>query len=269
MGSILNYLITLMNQGLSAYDVEFNQLPQRYGVTQGTLSHRIKRLGLKTVKRGRKTYLTVTQLAKLDELAQFFKENPNNDINEFLRKSGESINQSFINEESVNYQNIEASSLNKTLDNNSMINNPPITKADFQLFQDEFAEFIEEHLETINKQLGDISKGVVNIKENTDYHSQLLEEGCNYTEELNDDYPEDNQLESEETISRLQGEILNLQAQVNNLIVEKENYRKYYEYWSRIMLDNPTQLDIRSLDRYTWMRVKLPFNQLISELPPR
>ncbi len=233
-----------MNQGLSAYDVEFNQLPQRYGVTQGTLSHRIKRLGLKTVKRGRKTYLTVNQLAKLDELDQFFKENPNNDINEFLRKSGESINQSFINEESVNYQIIEASSLNKTLDNSSMINNQSITKADFQLFQDEFAEFLEEHLETINKQLGDINENVINIKENTDYHSQLLEESGNYTEELNEDYSEDNQLVSEETIRKLHSERLDLQAQVDNLFAEKEKYRKYYEYWSRIFLDNPTQLDI-------------------------
>jgi len=69
-----------MNQALSAYDVEFNQLPERYGITQGTLSHRIKRLALKTVKRGRKTYLTVTQLARLDELAQFLRENPNSDI---------------------------------------------------------------------------------------------------------------------------------------------------------------------------------------------
>jgi hypothetical protein len=258
-----------MNQGLSAYDVEFNQLPQRYGVSQGTLSHRIKRLGLRTVKRGRKTYLTVNQLAKLDELAQFFKENPNNDINEFLRRSGESMNQSFDNEESIDCQIIEASSLNKRLNNNSMINKSSITKADFQVFQDEFAEFIEERFDRINEQLGNISKNVINIKENTDYHSQLLEESDDYTEELSDDYSEDNQLASEEITRRLQGEILNLQAQVNSLSAEKESYRKYYEYWSRILPDSPTPLDAKGFDGYAWIKVKLPFKQLISQLSLR
>lgn len=59
-------------------------LSKRYGISKATLTHRITKLGLKTIKRGRDCYLSPQQLELLDELDGFLHGNPGGKIDDFV-----------------------------------------------------------------------------------------------------------------------------------------------------------------------------------------
>jgi len=59
-------------------------LPKRYGICKSSLSDRISKLGLKTLRRGGKCYLLPEQLEVLDELDEFLKNDSSASIEDFL-----------------------------------------------------------------------------------------------------------------------------------------------------------------------------------------
>lgn len=79
----------------TGFTINYSDLLNRYGISQSTLSHRIKQLQLKTRRVGRNTYLTLNQLAQLDELDKFLKENPRSTIKEYLIYSTNSYRPTF------------------------------------------------------------------------------------------------------------------------------------------------------------------------------
>lgn len=64
--------------------VKFKDVQNLFNIKQPTLSYRIKALGLITVRKGRNTYLTYEQIALLDKLNTYLKDNPTNTIDDFL-----------------------------------------------------------------------------------------------------------------------------------------------------------------------------------------
>jgi DNA-binding Lrp family transcriptional regulator len=64
--------------------IEQSVLPKRYGISKSTLSHRISKLNIKTLKRGRTCYLDLEQLELLDKLDKFLKDNDGARIEDFL-----------------------------------------------------------------------------------------------------------------------------------------------------------------------------------------
>ena len=64
--------------------VKQSSLPARYGICNSTLTHRINKLKIKTLKRGRNGYLTLEQLELLDELDAFLHDHPGANIDDFL-----------------------------------------------------------------------------------------------------------------------------------------------------------------------------------------
>lgn len=70
-------------QDLSYY-ISFSDAQKRYEIKASALSYRVKALGLKTKRKGRNTFLTLTNISLLDDLDKFLEENPNKTIDEFL-----------------------------------------------------------------------------------------------------------------------------------------------------------------------------------------
>ena len=64
--------------------IEQSVLPQRYGLSKSTLSYRISKLGIKSYKRGRTSYLTSKQVELLDKLDKFCQTNNGARIDKFL-----------------------------------------------------------------------------------------------------------------------------------------------------------------------------------------
>jgi hypothetical protein len=64
--------------------VKQSSLPARYGICNSTLTHRINKLKIKTLKTGRNGYLTLDQLEVLDELDAFLHDHPGAKIDDFL-----------------------------------------------------------------------------------------------------------------------------------------------------------------------------------------
>jgi vacuolar-type H+-ATPase subunit I/STV1 len=69
-------------QDLSCY-ISFSDAQKRYEIKASALSYRVKALGLKTKRKGRNTFLTLTNISLLDDLDKFLEENPNKTIDEF------------------------------------------------------------------------------------------------------------------------------------------------------------------------------------------
>jgi hypothetical protein len=64
--------------------IEQSVLPKRYGISKSTLSYRISKLGIKTFKRGRTSYLTSKQVELLDKLDKFYQTNNGARIEKFI-----------------------------------------------------------------------------------------------------------------------------------------------------------------------------------------
>lgn len=76
------------------YTESFAVLAEKLGISKALLSHRAKKLGTTPLKRGRKGFFTLSQVAILIGLDNYLKENPNNSIDSFFVGSG-SINALF------------------------------------------------------------------------------------------------------------------------------------------------------------------------------
>jgi chromosome segregation ATPase len=76
-----------IDRSVGEHSIEQSKLPTRYGISKSTLSYRISKLGLKTYKEGRCSYLTNSQLQLLDELDSFLLESPSNTIDNFKKLS--------------------------------------------------------------------------------------------------------------------------------------------------------------------------------------
>jgi hypothetical protein len=72
-----------MNNNPDKY-IEQSLLPKRYGICNSTLTHRLSKLKIKTLKRGRNGYLTLEQLQLMDELDAFLHDHPASKIDDFL-----------------------------------------------------------------------------------------------------------------------------------------------------------------------------------------
>jgi hypothetical protein len=133
----------------SAYTISFNALVQRYGISQGTVSHRIKQLRLKTKRRGNKTFLTANQLAQLDELHRFLQENPGSTIKEFLIYSSNRLRPSLSDDsidDSISLKPLEQvpqSGQDQAL---------PQSSDDESLIIEEYRQLIEEQRRIISEQ---------------------------------------------------------------------------------------------------------------------
>ena len=102
-----------------SYYISFGEAQERYEIKQSALSYRIKALGIKTKRQGRKTLLTVNQLSILDDLHEFLKENNGRTIDEFLAlKQNQEIFDTVLNPEKVESLQTEL----KNSQNASLIN---------------------------------------------------------------------------------------------------------------------------------------------------
>ncbi len=102
-----------------SYYISFGEAQERYEIKQSALSYRIKALGIKTKRQGRKTLLTVNQLSILDDLHEFLKENNGRTIDEFLAlKQNQEIFDTVLNPEKVESLQTEI----KNSQNASLIN---------------------------------------------------------------------------------------------------------------------------------------------------
>ncbi len=64
--------------------VKQSSLPARYGICNSTLSHRISKLKIRTLKRGRNHYLTLEQLELMDDLDAYLHDQTGANIDNFL-----------------------------------------------------------------------------------------------------------------------------------------------------------------------------------------
>ncbi|MBW4548728.1 MAG: hypothetical protein KME25_30630 [Symplocastrum torsivum CPER-KK1] len=133
----------------TGFTVSFTALLERYGIAQSTLSHRIKQLRLKTKRSGRNVYLSLHQLAQLDDLHRFLQEHPRNTIREFLTLSGRSSTKI----ESID-RNIESSG--ESLTNHSyqddLSKESRGESSQEQQVLNQYAQLADEHRHIINEQ---------------------------------------------------------------------------------------------------------------------
>ena len=161
----------------TAYTISFNALIQRYGVSQGTVSHRIKQLRLKTKRRGNKTFLTVNQLAQLDELHRFLQENPGSTIKEFLIYSSNRFRPSLSSDDSIN-DSISVV-IPGELPQSSQDQALPQSSDDKGLIIEEYRRLIEEQRHIINEQrriINDYARKIDEHKLEKEDFSQKLDE---------------------------------------------------------------------------------------------
>jgi hypothetical protein len=139
----------MSSETATGFTVSFTALLERYGIAQSTLSHRIKQLRLKTKRHGRNVYLSLHQLAQLDDLHRFLQEHPRNTIREFLTLSG---NSSTKNESTD--RNIESSS--ESLTNHGykddLSKESRGESSQEQQVLNQYAQLADEHRRIINEQ---------------------------------------------------------------------------------------------------------------------
>ena len=138
----------------SAYTISFNALVQRYGISQGSVSHRIKQLRLKTKRRGNKTFLTVNQLAQLDELHRFLQENPGSTIKEFLIYSSNRFRPSLSSDDLINnsISVVIPEQLSQSSQDQALPQSSDDKSDDKSLIIEEYRRLIEEQRHIINEQ---------------------------------------------------------------------------------------------------------------------
>lgn len=110
-----------------SYNVPFAGLLERYSIKQSALSYRVKALKLKTQRRGRNTFLSINQLALLDDLHAFLKENPTQTIEGFLDSTNTTdsslISQDWTDESSMNHSSIsDMPVIHHSITNESLMN---------------------------------------------------------------------------------------------------------------------------------------------------
>jgi hypothetical protein len=112
------------SNGFTKRFIKQSGLSKRYGISKATLTHRITKLGLKTIKRGRDCYLIPQQLELLDELDGFLHDNPGGRIDDFVNphQSYQTLDEAYegirepLNHTVEHLIEIEADTLKRQLD---------------------------------------------------------------------------------------------------------------------------------------------------------
>ncbi len=200
--------------------VSFKGLLERYDVSQSNLSHRIKKLRLKTQKRGRNTYITVNQMHILDKLHKFLQENPSSTIDAFMASHHQSFIDSSTRRESIIYESMNHRTIDDSLMMHQSINDASMgarnqantKKSAHKLIQDSLQEQtneLEQQLENdqeVNKFLSDLVKTKEQIlKEKNQKIIELNRQLFHQREEIN---KLEKQLTDKEKIIRMERDFL-------------------------------------------------------------
>jgi hypothetical protein len=232
--------LNMNNLEPSAYTISFNALVQRYGVSQGTVSHRIKQLRLKTKRRGNKTFLTANQLAQLDELHRFLQENPGSTIKEFLIYSSNRFRPSLSSDDSIN-DSISVV-IPEQLPQSSQDQALPQSSDDKSLIIEEYRRLIEEQRHIINEQ-----RRIIN-----DY-ARIIDE---------------HNLEKENNRQQIQ-EFDQLGEEVKRTILMMKHrlgkYQTHAEMWEDFWLNNfsypLSEEEAHSISGFIWIKTKLTYDE--------
>ena len=232
--------LNMNNLEPSAYTISFNALVQRYGVSQGTVSHRIKQLRLKTKRRGSKTFLTVNQLAQLDELHRFLQENPGSTIKEFLIYSSNRFRPSLSSDDLINnsISVVIPEQLSQSSQHQALPQSSDDKSDDKSLILEEYRRLIEEQRHIINEQ-----RRIINdYARKTDEHKLEKEDFSENLDQFNQGLKE-----AERVVAMMKDQLVKYQSQT----------KLWEDFWLNTFPCPLSEKDARSIYGAIWVKTKL------------
>ncbi|HEY9296012.1 MAG TPA: hypothetical protein VIQ31_06500 [Phormidium sp.] len=220
-------------QDLTCY-ISFSDAQKRYDIKHPALSYRIKALGLQTKRKGRNTYLTLKQIALLDNLNNFLVDNPNKTIDGFLSLQKE-------DEQLKNYD----LTISNAFKSDELLTS--ISDTDMSLTSHCVSDesLTSQTIPQIKSQITHILKAISRIEACEDFVSQSL---TTFT--------------AQEQIKAKDKEIDELKAEINKLTKEREEANHSIKQWQENTVaamnrinQLTQQLDIKNQECGEWKRL--------------